>query len=46
VTGLAIALLIVAGLVTLASLAAGIARYRAVMRRRWPDVPPGNDDDW
>ena len=46
-TGLAIALLVVAGLVSLASLAVGIARYRAVMRRRWPEVPPaGNDDDW
>ncbi len=46
-TGLAIALLVVAGLISLASLAAGIARYRAVMRRKWPEVPPvRNDDDW
>ena len=29
-----------------ASLARGISRYRSVMRREWPKVPPRNDDDW
>jgi hypothetical protein len=47
VTTLAIVLLVVAGLVVVASLARGIAHYRSVMRREWPKVPPpGNDDDW
>jgi hypothetical protein len=47
-TTLAIVLLVVAGVVVLASLARGISHYRSVMRREWPKVPPppGNDDDW
>lgn len=45
-TTLAIVLLVVAAVVVAASLARGIARYRSVMRREWPKVPPGNDDDW
>ena len=44
-TTLAIVLLVVAGLVVVASLARGISRYRSVMRREWPKVPPRNDDD-
>jgi hypothetical protein len=48
VTALAIVLLVVAGVIVIASLARGITRYRSVMRREWPKVPPdpGNDDDW
>jgi hypothetical protein len=48
VTTLAIVLLVVAGVVVLASLARGITHYRSVMRRDWPKVEPrdGNDDDW
>jgi hypothetical protein len=45
-TELAIALLVVAAIVVLASLASGIARYRRVMRRPWPKVPPADDEDW
>ncbi len=46
-TTLAIVLLVVAGVVVLASLARGISHYRSVMRREWPDVPPVRDeDDW
>jgi hypothetical protein len=45
-TTLAIVLLVVAGIVVLASVARGITHYRSVMRREWPKVPPGNDDDW
>jgi hypothetical protein len=46
VTTLAIVLLVVAGAIVLASVARGISHYRSVMRREWPKVPPGNDDDW
>jgi hypothetical protein len=48
VTTLAIVLLVVAGVVVLASLARGISHYRSVMRRDWPEVEPrdGNEDDW
>jgi hypothetical protein len=48
VTTLAIILLVIAGVVVLASLARGITRYRSVMRREWPKIEPrdGNDDDW
>jgi hypothetical protein len=48
VTTLAVVLLVVAGLVVLASLARGVMHYRSVMRRKWPDVPPARDDedDW
>jgi hypothetical protein len=46
VTELAIVLLAVAGIVALASIASGIARYRRVMRRPWPKVPPADDEDW
>jgi hypothetical protein len=47
VTTLAIVLLVVAGLVVVASVARGVMHYRSVMRRKWPDVPPPrNDDDW
>ena len=45
-TTLALVLLVVAGVIVLASLARGISRYRAVMRRDWPKVPPRNDGDW
>lgn len=45
-TTLGIVLIVVVGLVTLASVAAGIARYRSVMRRKWPEVRPRNEDDW
>ena len=45
-TTLALVFLVVAGVIVLASLARGISRYRAVMRREWPKVPPRNDDDW
>ncbi len=45
-TTLAIVLLAVAGVIVAASLWRGIVRYRAVMRREWPKVPPRNDDDW
>ena len=47
-TTLAIVLLVVAGIVVLASLARGITHYRSVMRRDWPKVEPRdrNDDDW
>ena len=45
-SGLAITLLVVAGVVALASVASGIVRYRRVMRRPWPKVPPRNEDDW
>jgi hypothetical protein len=45
-TTLAIVLLVAAGVVVLASVARGISHYRSVMRREWPKVPPGNDDDW
>jgi hypothetical protein len=45
-TELAVALLLVAGIVVVASLASGIARYRHVMRRPWPKVPPADEDDW
>ena len=46
-TTLAIVLLVVAGLIVVASLARGITHYRSVMRRKWPEVPPDrNDDDW
>jgi hypothetical protein len=47
VTTLAVVLLVVAGLVVLASLARGITHYRSVMRRDWPKVEPRDDeDDW
>jgi hypothetical protein len=48
VTTLAIVLLVVAGIVVIASLVRGITHYRSVMRRDWPKVEPrdGNDDDW
>jgi hypothetical protein len=47
VTTLALVLLIVAGIVVLASLARGITHYRSVMRRDWPKVEPREeDDDW
>ena len=45
-TTLAVVLLVVAGVIVVASLVRGISRYRAVMRRDWPKVPPRNDDDW
>jgi hypothetical protein len=45
VTTLAIVLLVVAGLVVLASLLRGVTHYRSVMRRKWPEVPPARDDD-
>lgn len=45
-TELAIILLVVAGIVALASLVSGLTRYRRVMRRPWPKVPPAEDDDW
>ncbi|MBD0338725.1 MAG: hypothetical protein ICV67_05495 [Thermoleophilia bacterium] len=45
-TTLAVVLLVVAGVIVVASLARGISRYRSVMRREWPKVPPRNDDDW
>ncbi len=47
-TTMAIVLLVVAGIVALASVARGVAHYRRVMRREWPDVPPADheDDDW
>jgi hypothetical protein len=45
-TALAIVLLVLAGVIVIASLARGIARYRSVMRREWPKVPPADDDDW
>ena len=46
-TTLAVVLLVVAGLVVLASLARGITHYRSVMRRDWPKVEPRDDeDDW
>ena len=44
-TTLAIVLLVVAAVVVLASLVRGVTRYRSVMRRKWPDVPPAADDD-
>lgn len=44
-TTLGIVLLVVAGVAVLASLTRGIARYRSVMRRRWPEVPPSTDDE-
>ncbi|MEX2211477.1 MAG: hypothetical protein WD689_06910 [Gaiellaceae bacterium] len=44
-TTTAIVLLVFAALVVVASVAAGIARYRAVMRRQWPEVPPLKDED-
>ena len=44
-TTLAIVLLVVAAVVVGASLARGITHYRRVMRREWPKVEPGNDDD-
>jgi hypothetical protein len=47
VTELAVVLLVVAGTVALASLVSGLVRYRRVMRRPWPKVPPPADDnDW
>jgi hypothetical protein len=46
VTELAIVLLVVAGIVALASLVSGLVRYRRVMRRPWPKVPPADDEDW
>jgi hypothetical protein len=48
VTTLAIVLLVIAGVVVVASLARGISHYRSVMRRDWPKVEPrhGDDDDW
>jgi hypothetical protein len=48
VTTLGIVLLVVVGVVVLASVARGIAHYRSVMRRDWPKVEQrdGNDDDW
>jgi len=48
VTTLALVLLVVAGVVVLASLARGITHYRSVMRRDWPKVEPRdeNEDDW
>lgn len=45
-TELAVVLLVVAGIVVLASLVRGLVRYRRVMRRPWPKVPPAEDDDW
>ena len=47
-TTLAIVLLVVAGVVVIASLARGITHYRSVMRRDWPKVEPRSDDeeDW
>jgi len=44
-TTLGIVLLVVAAVVVLASVARGVTAYRNVMRRKWPDVPPRNDDD-
>ena len=46
-TTLAIVLLVVAGVVVIASLARGITHYRSTMRREWPKVEPRDDDeDW
>jgi hypothetical protein len=45
VDGVVLAAVIVAALVVVASVARGVARYRSVMRRSWPKVPPGEDDD-
>jgi hypothetical protein len=45
VTTFALVLLVVAGVVVLASLARGITHYRSVMRREWPKVEPRDDDD-
>jgi hypothetical protein len=44
-TTLGIVLLVIAGAVVLASVARGVAAYRSVMRRKWPEVQPRNDDD-
>jgi uncharacterized membrane protein len=44
-TTLAIVLLVVAAVIVVASLAQGVTRYRSVMRRKWPEVPPTRDDD-
>ena len=46
-TTLALVLLVVVGVVVIATLARGITHYRSVMRRDWPEVEPKNDDeDW
>jgi hypothetical protein len=47
VTALAVILLVVAGLVVVASLTRGIKQYRSTMSREWPKVEPRDDDeDW
>jgi hypothetical protein len=47
-TTLSIVIFVLAGVVVITSLVGGIARYRAVMRRNWPKLPPaeGDDEDW
>jgi hypothetical protein len=44
-TTLGIVLLVIAGVVVLASVARGVTAYRSSMRRKWPEVQPRNDDD-
>lgn len=43
--GLVLAAVLVAAIVVAASITRGIVRYRRVMRRPWPKVPPAQDDD-